>query len=158
MYELGVLILHWDCHNLSTAVIKESLEIPLLRLVTTNGCLHKGRRFSQQGQTKASPNACLYSEWVIIETFELSYGGGRGVAAHCATWARRTVDAWWKTGSSDLSHFFNTPVLEHGDYRFFGTVSASKASCSPGGTKKGQLGFITTNLFFCSLEVLVIFH
>ena len=44
-----------------------------------------------------------------------------------------TVDAWWKTGSSDLSHFFNTPVLEHGDYRFFGTVSASKASCSPGG-------------------------
>ena len=68
-----------------------------------------------------------------------------------------------KTGSSDLSHFFNTPVLEHGDYRFFGTVSASKASCSPGGTKKGQIGFypnqyLANNLFFGSLEVLVIFH
>ena len=38
-------------------------------------------------------------------------------------------------------------TLEHGDYRFFGTVSASKASCSPGGTKKDQLGFILTNIW-----------
>ena len=27
MYKLGVLILHWDCHNLSTAVIEESTVI-----------------------------------------------------------------------------------------------------------------------------------